>query len=153
MANMGSPKQGGKADSHRLWQRWRSMVARCHSRGCANFKNYGARGIVVCDRWRYFPDFCADMDATFFDGATIERIDNDGNYCPENCRWATRAEQSRNTRATRMLDTPWGPMTLTDTARRIGIRHATLRRRIANNWPKDRLYGPPQPIWGWGASR
>lgn len=153
ITRMGAPKHGGRANSHHLWQRWRSMMARCHSTGCSSYGNYGARGITVCERWKYFPNFCADMDSSFFIGATIERIDNNAGYSPENCRWATMAEQTRNRRATRMLDTPWGRMTLLEASRKIGIRHATLRKRLANNWPTERLYGPAQPVFGWGVTR
>jgi hypothetical protein len=82
------------------YQSWMAMMTRCHNASCSAFRHYGGRGITVCARWRLFENFLADMGPRP-PGLTLERRDNDGNYEPGNCRWATRSDQVRNRRPTR----------------------------------------------------
>ena len=80
---------------------WRGMIRRCTNPNCNAFKYYGARGITVCDRWLAgFENFYADMGASG-PGLSIDRINNDGNYEPGNCRWATHKQQANNQRRSR----------------------------------------------------
>ena len=80
---------------------WRSMHQRCRSPNAAGFQYYGAKGVRVCERWNDFGAFLEDMGARPSSQHQIDRVDPDGNYSPENCRWVTRSTQQKNKRSTK----------------------------------------------------
>ncbi|MET7347444.1 hypothetical protein [Streptomyces mirabilis] len=86
----------GMSDSP-TYSTWESMIQRCTNPRCKDYADYGGRGITVCQRWRTFENFLADMGVKP-EGRSIDRIDNDGSYEPGNCRWATLSEQNSNQR-------------------------------------------------------
>lgn len=87
----GAPKPDGEAS-------WRGIISRCNNPKDSSYKHYGARGIKVCARWRRLDLFLADMGPRPSPQHSVERIDVNGDYCPENCKWATPVEQGRNQR-------------------------------------------------------
>lgn len=130
MTSHGCAIRGRKS---RLYKTWGGMIARCQIETATGYQNYGGRGISVCERWRVFENFASDMgdppDATF----TIERIDNNGNYEPGNCRWATRLEQGENKRNNRIIEHNGKKMTVTNWARCLGISLATLLEALSKH--------------------
>ena len=108
---------------------WRTMLRRCTDPEFPSFKWYGARGISVCERWRTFEQFLADMGRRPSPSHSLERPDGDGNYEPGNCEWATTEVQSRN-RANNVVWTFNGESKiLEDWAKQLGVKPVTLRRR------------------------
>lgn len=106
------------------------MLHRCQNPNAKDFKNYGERGIKVCERWSAsFAAFLEDMGEKP-DGLTLERKENSGNYEPGNCRWATRGDQNNNTRVNRLLTFNGKTLTAAQWGRRLGISPHTIRQRL-----------------------
>ena len=119
---------GGKAT--REYTTWISLRRRCYDEKRRDYVHYGARGIYVCDRWRDdFGAFLADMGEKP-PGMSIERIDNDGPYSPENCRWATPVEQARNRTSSALITAFGETKTISQWAEERGIHKAALARRL-----------------------
>lgn len=120
-----------------IYNCWRSMLARCENPNQKDFARYGARGITVCNRWRNFADFLADM-GTKPDGMSIDRIDGSKGYSPENCRWATATEQANNKRSNVLVTFNGATATVAEWAQRVGLERKTLEYRIRAGWDASR---------------
>lgn len=124
---------------------WASMMNRCYMKSHHAYGGYGGRGIFVCERWHSIENFFADMGHAP-KGSSIDRIDNDGPYSPENCRWATRAEQAKNRRNNRMITIEGRTQCLRDWCREYGRHFATARQRMLRGWtPEEALATEPSP--------
>lgn len=119
---------------------WQHIKLRCYDEKCFPYKDYGGRGIVMSDEWKSsFESFMNDMYSTYIPGLTIERINVNGNYCKENCRWATRSEQAQNRRCSIWIETEQGRMTINQAAKIVGISWLGMYQRVRQKWPKDKL--------------
>lgn len=130
---------------HPLYGIWTGIVNRCYNENGQDYADYGGRGIRMSDAWRNsFPTFLADMGERPTRLHTIEREDNNGNYCAENCRWATRAEQNENTRQTRLITFDGVTLSLSKWAKRIGVNSLTLKSRLDDlGWSVERALTTP----------
>lgn len=117
------------------YQAWVSMRSRCYRKSYHLYRRYGGRGIVVCEQWlNSFEDFYADMGNRPSSRHSLDRINNDGNYEPGNCRWATTLEQGRNKSLCRVIEWNGRRQTLTEWAMDLGISPSSLSRRL-RTWP------------------
>jgi hypothetical protein len=124
-------------------QSWRSMIQRCTNPNATSYPWYGGRGIKVCRRWRRFENFLADMGRRPI-GRSLERRDNSRGYTPQNCYWATTAEQSLNKRNVRMLTFQGRTQCVAWWARELGISVFALRRRIdVQKWSVEKALSTP----------
>jgi hypothetical protein len=120
------------------YKAWGHIIQRCENPKTKKFHNHGGRGIKVCERWRNsFVDFLADMGKRPSAKHSIDRIDNDGNYEPGNCRWATNLEQSRNRRTNRLITVDGETMCSVDAARKYGLKRQTLEKRLDLGWSHE----------------
>jgi hypothetical protein len=114
------------------YRSWQGMKARCHDPANKAYFNYGARGVAVCDRWRNsFAAFLEDMGPKPSPTHSLDRIDNNGDYSPDNCRWATREQQQNNLRTNRMLTYNGKTQSLSRWAKELGIRRKTIGNRLS----------------------
>ena len=134
---------GHKTNTRSTYKTWEAMVRRCHVPSTAHFEHYGGRGIKVTDEWRQsFVSFLRDM-GTKPPGSWIDRIDNNDDYKPGNCRWATHAEQQRNRRNNIQMSFNGETRCLAEWARLIGIKEDTLRMRVKRGWSYDKALTKP----------
>lgn len=131
------------AGASRTFRIWTNMKSRCFNPKSSSFRHYGGRGITVCDEWRHsFERFLTDMGEAP-DGMSIDRIDSNGPYCKDNCRWATQLQQMANTSRTRLVECDGEMVPLSEAARRRGMDVRTLHSRLKSGWTLARALSEP----------
>jgi hypothetical protein len=138
----------------KAYRAWRGIRWRCSPNAKnRSYTDYVARGIKVCERWSKFDAFFEDMGLPPTLEHQIDRKDNDGNYEPGNCRWATRVEQMSNRRTTHLLHYEGETHTVTEWADLLGINRHTLRNRIKAGWSIERVVTAPVRSWSWNRTK
>lgn len=132
----------------KVFAAWSSMLRRCLNPNAENYPRYGGRGITVCADWaNSFENFFADMGHPP-EGMSLDRKDNDGNYEPDNCRWATAEEQARNRSNRRLITYDGRCQSLGEWAKELEIGRETLRRRLEKGWSVEDTIGRPLYVKG-----
>lgn len=129
----------------RLYTTWNNMKQRCSNAARRDFPAYGGRGITVCDEWQksFWAFYHWAMASGYEPHLTLDRIETDGPYCPENCRWATKKDQANNRRTNRFLTHEGRTQSMKQWADELGMDHTTLWRRLAYGWPVERALTEP----------
>lgn len=129
----------------RLYAIWNGMVRRCHNPKAQRYNDYGGRGIEVCEEWR--SDFMAfrawALENGYREDLSIDRKDNDGNYCPENCRWATDAEQANNMSSNTLISFNGKTKNVKQWSEDTGISYTALISRFSRGWSVERALTTP----------
>lgn len=130
----------------RLYGIWSNMKTRCFTETCRPYPDYGGRGITVCDEWKndFMSFYNWAMSHGYSDDLSIDRIDNNGNYSPDNCRWTNKTVQSKNRRSCRLITYKGETKCLADWGRDLGIDRRTLSIRLfKNKWPVEKAFTTP----------
>lgn len=126
----------------KIYTKWKSMLQRCNNEKDPRYKDYGGRGISVCQRWHDFMNFYEDMKDGYSDDLSLERIDNDAGYEKGNCKWATHLEQQQNKQTTRYVTLNGITASAAEWARISGIKTTTLIGRLNLGWSvEEAVYG------------
>ena len=135
----------GNGKAPRLYGIWRNMKSRCLNRNTPKFRNHGGRGITVCDQWLGYLNFHEwAINHGYNDDLTLERKDNDGNYEPSNCIWATYHQQNLNTRQNHFITYHGETKTLTEWAIILGLKYTTLDSRLIDyGWNIEKAFNVP----------
>lgn len=126
---------------------WAGIKRRCLNPNDRSYARYGEQGVTICDRWRdSFECFLSDIGTRPTPEHSIDRVDNDKGYAPDNCRWATRVEQARNKRTNRRITCNNRTKTLSEWSQELGICHATIQYRLRAGWDIETALNLPPKL-------
>lgn len=125
-----------KMTSSRLYNIWHKMKERCYNKNHVHYKNYGGRGITVCEEWKndFISFYKWSMDNGYSENLTLDRVNGNSNYSPENCRWTTPLEQQNNTRNNRILTVNGRSQSIARWSAEMSIPYSTIYSRLCNGW-------------------
>lgn len=135
----------GFSHKERLYEIWKNMRRRCYDPTNKRAEHYYRKGVTVCDEWNDYAVFREwALNNGYSDNLTLDRIDNNGNYSPSNCRWATPKQQANNTSRNRMITYAGKTMTMSEWADCVGLTYAALNHRMQRHWPVGKALTTPQ---------
>lgn len=138
-------QKGHQLSKTPIYKVWKNMKRRCYSKTNKRYANYGGKGVVICEAW--LNDFRAFYDWAMANGyrrdLSIDRIDVNGNYCPENCRWATAKEQANNTTRNHYITYKGEINTAKQWSEKLNMTYATFQHRIQRGWTMERIANTP----------
>lgn len=140
MATHGATRNGKQTSEY---VSWRNMHDRCSNPAVPNYARYGGRGITVCERWSEFRDFFYDMGTKPSARYTIDRIDSNGNYEPDNCRWDTPKQQGRNKTNNHIVIYAGREMSLAEACERSGVARNVVDARLNRGWTAEKALSTP----------
>lgn len=135
--------RGGQTKTYRIWS---GVKSRCTNPRATGFKDYGGKGVSVCDRWLVFGNFLADMGECPSDKHSLDRIDNAKGYEPENCRWLLRSLQNRNRTTNRIIVANGVTATMAEWAEKTGLTPEAIRTRLNRGWTGERAINTPMRL-------
>ena len=128
----------------KMFNVWKGIISRCCNPKYNEYKNYGARGITVCEEWKNdYLRFKEDVGEKPSPEHSLDRIDNNGNYCKENCRWATPEEQSNNKRTNAFIEYNGKTLTVQQWSRETGIKRGVINHRLSLGWDAEKILTTP----------
>jgi hypothetical protein len=127
------------------YRTWLHMRGRCNTPTDLKFKDYGGRGITVCERWNSYENFLSDMGRAPSPKHSLDRKENSGNYEPVNCRWATTIEQTNNTRRNNVISYNNKTMNLSQWCRELSLYEKTIWYRLKRGWGVEKAFTTPCP--------
>lgn len=134
-----------------FYSRWRNMKTRCYNPNFDNYSYYGGKGVKISEKWLTFENFYTDMHRSYLEhvkkygekNTRLDRIDNNGDYSKDNCRWVTHAENMKNRSNNRFITFRGETKCLEDWKRQFGFKKYTLEGRLASGWPIERAFLTP----------
>ena len=140
---MGRPITHGMSGTPE-YQAWHDMKRRCFNPNAKNYSYYGGRGIFMCDRWLSFENFLADMGSRPTAKHSLDRIDNNADYSPDNCRWSTKKEQQNNKRTNRLITIGCVTLTIAQWTKEMGYGESVINKRLDMGWSEYDAVTPVQ---------
>lgn len=130
----------------RLHYIWRAMKDRCYNPNNTHYSVYGARGIVLCKEWEnnFMAFYSWSIENGYKDGLSIDRIDNEKGYYPDNCRWATLIEQANNKRENKIIEFNGETKTLAQWCRELGLNYHSVQSRLCKGWSAEKAFTTPR---------